>query len=149
MPLASRDVDFQNVSPTFVSRNLNGPMAPVACSLLKVRSVLEVVQTERTSEGRSVLHSVRLSRVTRAAERELFCRLMNVTGITLRVLWHAGLQASSRRPSGLSSSRGSHDPDGRSVLDQIEPALLGIRSPIPLSPAFCGRRCTSCFPAGC
>src|SRR6266571_9288 len=93
MPLASRDVDFQNVSPTFVSRNLNGPMAPVACSLLKVRSVLEVVQTERTSEGRSVLHSVRLSRVTRAAERELFCRLMNVTGITLRVLWHAGLQA--------------------------------------------------------
>jgi len=132
MPLASRNVDFQNVSPTFVGQNLNCPMAPVACSLLQVRSVLEVVQAERTSEGRSVLHSVRLSRVTRAAGRELFCRVMNVAGITLRVLWHAGLQA-------LLVEAMTENTFGRAVgqLLGVHLAfhLLGIRM-IPMGEAF-------------
>ena len=93
VPLSSSRVDLQNVRPRLVGGHFNRPVTSVARRLLQVRSVLEVIKTERRPERLAVAHRVGLLCVTDSAGGELIIWLMNVTGIALRMLRHAGLQA--------------------------------------------------------
>ena len=93
MSLSSSRVDLQNVCPRLVGGHFNRLVTFVARGLLEVRSVLEVIKTERRPERLAVAHRVGHLCVTGSAGGELIIWLMNVTGIALRMLRHTGLQA--------------------------------------------------------
>ena len=91
--LSSSRVDLQNVRPTLVGRHFHRLVTFVAGRFLEVRSVLEVIKTERRPERLAVLHSVGFLDVTGSAGGELVVGLVAVTGVALGMLRHAGLQA--------------------------------------------------------
>jgi hypothetical protein len=68
-------------------------MTFVASGTLQMRAVPEIVKAEGGSKRSTVLHPVRFRRVTRSADGDLVVGLMCVTGVALRMLRHAGLQA--------------------------------------------------------
>lgn len=90
--LPSSCVDLQNVGPTLLSRDFYSLVAFFARSLLEVRSVSKIVQTERCSKRGAVLHAFRLLHVTGAASGQLITGLMNMTRVAIGMFRHASPQ---------------------------------------------------------
>lgn len=107
MTLASTCIDLQNVCSRLAGRDFHRLVTFVTRRRFQVRTVPEVVKTERRSKRYTVLHRVRLARVTGSACGELIVRLVRVTGIAFEMPGHAGLQALFVKPMAENASCGT------------------------------------------
>lgn len=89
--LTARGIDFRNICPQLIGWDFNSLVTLVAGVVLQMRTVFEIVQSERRSERCTVLHRFALPDVAGPARGELITRLMSMTRIALGMLRHARL----------------------------------------------------------